>query len=121
MSILILIDVEILSSHRAVSRTVPIKSEQRLLICLYEEVPGLWSQGCEQAQRRDLLSKSALSEEGVLGEEGAGCQCASADRHQQSVGGGDVSRRQSVVAGVDAATSYGEGAVPDADAGFESD
>ena len=121
MSVLILIDIETLNSHRSVSRTVPAKSEQRLLICLYEEVSDLWPQGCEQAQRRDLLSKSALSEEGVLGEEGAGCECAAADRSEQGVGGGDVSRRKSVVAGVDAATSDGEGAVPDADAGFESD
>ena len=120
MILLILIDVEILSSQRSVSRTVPIKSEQRLLICLYEEVPGLWSQGCEQAQRRDLLSKSALSESGVLGEERAGRECAAADRSEQGVGGGVVSRRQSVVDGADAATNDGKGTAPDADAGSES-
>ena len=80
MSVLILIEVERLSSHRTVSRTVPAKPEQRLLICLYEEVPGLWSQGCEQAQGRDLLSQSELSEKGVLGEEGAGRKCDAAHR-----------------------------------------
>ena len=80
MSVLILIEVERLSSHRTVSRTVPAKPEQRLLICLYEEVPGLWSQGCKQAQGRDLLSQSELSEKGVLGEEGAGRKCDAAHR-----------------------------------------
>ena len=66
------------------------------------------------------MSKSALSEKGVLGEERAGRECAAADRSEQGVGGGDVSRRQSVADGADAAASYGEGAVADADAGFES-
>ena len=80
----------------------------------------LWPQGREQAQRRDLLSKSALSESGVLGEERAGRECAAADRSEQGVGGGVVSRRKPLVDGADAATNDGKGTAPDADAGSES-
>ena len=83
-------------------------------------MPDLWPQSREQAQRRDLLSKSALSESGVLGEEGAGRECATADRSEQGVGGGVISRRQSVADGADAATNDGKGTAPDADASFET-
>ena len=117
MSRSILIMIETIASHRSVLRTDLNWAEQFVIDSTYEEVSDLWSKGDEQAERRSLLSKSSLSQRGVFGEERAGGDCAPADRQEQSVGGGCVSRRKPVADGIDSAPADRADAVADADAG----
>ena len=63
------------------------------------------------------MPKPSLSQRGVFGEERAGRDRTSAERHKQSVGGGFVSRRKPLADGVDSATADRADAVTDADAG----
>ena len=117
MSNVILNMIETIALHRSVLRTDPIWVEKFVIDSTYEEVSDLWSKGDEQAERRDLLSKSSLSQRGFFVEERAGGDCAPADRQEQSVGAGFISRRKPVADGIDSAPADRADAVADADAG----
>ena len=99
MSNVILNMIETIALHRSVLRTDLNWAEQFVIDSTYEEVSDLWSKGDEQAERCNLLSKSSLSQRGFFVEERAGGDCAPADRQEQSVGGGLVSRRKPLADG----------------------